>query len=102
MNRLTRHDLGGNRLVKCRGSWIIRFDHIHECLADRPGVAPGAKLYALRVFDCQVNSALFVQAVNWAAGPNGDGDFSDRLDVLDMSIGSSFGLLDGSCFRGSQ
>lgn len=56
-----------------------------------PGVAPEAKLYALRVFGCGGSTALTAQAIDWAIDPNGDGDFSDRLDVINMSLGSSFG-----------
>ena len=56
-----------------------------------PGVAPEAKLYALRVFGCGGSTALTAQAIDWAIDPNGDGDFSDRLDVINMSLGSSYG-----------
>jgi subtilisin family serine protease len=56
-----------------------------------PGVAPEAKLYALRVFGCGGSTALTAQAIDWAIDPDGDGDFSDRLDVINMSLGSSFG-----------
>ncbi len=56
-----------------------------------PGVAPGAQLYALRVFGCTGSTALTTQAIDWAVDPNGDGDPSDRLDVINMSLGSSFG-----------
>jgi uncharacterized repeat protein (TIGR01451 family) len=56
-----------------------------------PGVAPEATLYALRVFGCGGSTALTAQAIDWAIDPNGDGDFSDRLDVINMSLGSSFG-----------
>jgi subtilisin family serine protease len=56
-----------------------------------PGVAPGASLYALKVFGCQGDTALVGQALDWAADPNGDGDVSDHLDVVNMSLGSSYG-----------
>jgi len=56
-----------------------------------PGVAPGAKLYALRVFGCAGSTNLVGQALDWAADPNGDGDVSDHLDVVNMSLGSSYG-----------
>lgn len=58
------------------------------------GVAPGAQLYALRVFGCQGSTALTVRAVEWALDPDGDGDPSDRLDVLNLSLGSPFGSPD--------
>jgi uncharacterized repeat protein (TIGR01451 family) len=56
-----------------------------------PGVAPAAKLYALRVFGCGGGTDLTVQAIEWAMDPNGDSDFSDHLDVINMSLGSDFG-----------
>lgn len=59
-----------------------------------PGVAPGAQLYALRVFGCSGGTYLVTQAIDWAMDPNRDGDFSDHLDVVNMSLGSSFGSPD--------
>ncbi len=56
-----------------------------------PGVAPGASLYALKVFGCTGSTNLVGQALDWAADPNGDGDVSDHLDVVNMSLGSSYG-----------
>jgi subtilisin family serine protease len=56
-----------------------------------PGVAPRADLYALRVFGCDGSTDLTEQAIEWSVDPNGDGDFSDRLDVINMSLGSDFG-----------
>lgn len=56
-----------------------------------PGVAPQADLYALRVFGCGGSTSLTVQAIDWAVDPNGDDDFSDRLDVINLSLGSAFG-----------
>lgn len=55
-----------------------------------PGLAPGATLYALRVFGCDGSTYLVPQALDWAMDPDGDGDFSDRLDVVNISIGSPF------------
>lgn len=56
-----------------------------------PGMAPEADLYALRVFGCAGSTNLVGQALDWAADPNGDQDFSDHLDVVNMSLGSDFG-----------
>lgn len=56
-----------------------------------PGVAPCAKLYALKIFGCTGFSQLTTLAIEWAVDPNRDGDFSDRLDVLNLSLGSAFG-----------
>mgnify|MGYP003592129739 CR=1 FL=1 len=56
-----------------------------------PGVAPKAQLYGLRVFGCTGSTGLTTQAIDWATDPNGDDDLSDHLDVINMSLGSSFG-----------
>ena len=56
-----------------------------------PGVAPHAKLYALRVFGCEGSTDVTEAAIEWAVDPNGDGDFSDHLDVINMSLGAGFG-----------
>lgn len=56
-----------------------------------PGVAPGADLYALKVFGCDGTTDLVTMAIEWALDPNGDGDFTDRLDVINMSLGSAYG-----------
>ncbi len=54
-------------------------------------MAPKAELYALRVFGCEGSTDLTDQAIEWAMDPNGDGDLSDHLDVINMSLGSDFG-----------
>lgn len=56
-----------------------------------PGVAPKADLYALRVFGCAGSTNLTELAIDWAMDPNGDSDLSDHLDVINMSLGASYG-----------
>lgn len=56
-----------------------------------PGVAPKASLYALRVFGCSGGTGLVTQALEWAVDPNRDWDFSDGLDVVNLSLGSVYG-----------
>lgn len=56
-----------------------------------PGVAPEARLMALRVFGCEGSTNVVVEAIEYAVDPNGDGDFSDGADVINMSLGSDFG-----------
>jgi subtilisin family serine protease len=58
-----------------------------------PGVAPGALLYALRIFGCGGFTGVTTQGIEFAVDPDGDGDFSDHLDVINMSLGSPFGGL---------
>ncbi len=59
-----------------------------------PGVAPGADLYALKVFGASGSTSVTSDAIEWAMDPNGDGDTSDHLDVINMSLGSPFGSPD--------
>ncbi|HSD47054.1 MAG TPA: S8 family serine peptidase, partial [Pyrinomonadaceae bacterium] len=61
-----------------------------------PGVAPRAQLYSLKVFGCSGSTGLTTQAINWAVDPNGDGDPSDHVDVINMSLGSNFGTANDS------
>ena len=56
-----------------------------------PGVAPKASIYMLKVFGCTGSTNLADLGLEWAADPNGDGNFSDHLDVVNMSLGSSYG-----------
>ncbi|RIJ77140.1 peptidase S8 [Nakamurella silvestris] len=62
-----------------------------EQLKIGPGVAPLADLYALRVFGCEGSTDLVMQALDWALDPNGDHNFTDHLDVINMSLGSDYG-----------
>ena len=55
-----------------------------------PGVAPGSELHALKIFGCRGASLLVMAALEYAADPNDDGDFSDRLDVVNLSVGVPF------------
>ncbi|MEU6232662.1 S8 family serine peptidase [Kitasatospora sp. NPDC047058] len=59
-----------------------------------PGAAPGAQLYAIRVFGCDGATDQLAQALDVAADPDGDGDLGDRLDVVNLSLGSRFGSPD--------
>lgn len=59
-----------------------------------PGTAPEAKIVALRVFGCDGSSEVVGQALDYVLDPNGDGDFSDRAQVVNMSLGSSFPAYD--------
>lgn len=48
-----------------------------------PGVAPLADLYAIRVFGCAGSTNVTVDAIDWAV--------DNEMDVINMSLGSSFG-----------
>ncbi len=56
-----------------------------------PGLAPQADIYALKVFGCSGSSNVVDAAIEWAVDPNQDGDFADHVDIINLSLGSSFG-----------
>ena len=53
-----------------------------------PGVAPGADLYAVRVFGCTGSTSLVSEAIDWAV--------ANDIDVISMSLGRSFGGADNA------
>jgi subtilisin family serine protease len=74
--------------------------HVADIIAGRSvddlhrGVAPGASLYAVKVCS-SVSSACsglaLLQGMEFALDPDGDDDLSDRVDVINLSLGSSYG-----------
>ena len=48
-----------------------------------PGVAPGAELYAVRVFGCTGTTNVTTEAIDWAV--------KNHMDVINMSLGSPYG-----------
>ncbi len=71
-----------------RGPWVA--GGVPADLRVGPGVAPGASLYAIKVFGCTGSTNLVTAALDWSADPNRDGDVSDHLDVVNMSLGGDF------------
>lgn len=74
--------------------------HVADIVAGRSldgahkGVAPGASLVAVKVCSAvatSCNGVALVLGVDYAIDPNGDGDFSDAVDVINMSLGSNYG-----------
>jgi len=59
-----------------------------------PGMAPNALLYALKVFGCNGSTNVTSEALDWALDPDQDGDFTDHLDVVNLSLGSDYGAPD--------
>jgi MYXO-CTERM domain-containing protein len=57
-----------------------------------PGVAPEAQLYALKIFGCTGSTDQLAAALERASDPDQNGDFSDHLDVVNASLGTSYGL----------
>ncbi|HEY5753470.1 MAG TPA: S8 family serine peptidase [Chthoniobacterales bacterium] len=70
------------------------------------GVAPDVSLYAIKVCSAVATSCSGVAqllAVEYALDPNGDGDTSDHVDVINLSLGASYGQIedDGSTSLGN-
>jgi minor extracellular serine protease Vpr len=56
------------------------------------GVAPAATLYGIKVFGKNSTSdAVVIAALEYSLDPNGDLDPSDKLDVVNLSLGSDYG-----------
>lgn len=61
------------------------------------GMAPGAKLVAIKVcsaISSSCNGVALLKAMDFALDPNGDGDTSDAVDVINMSLGSDYGQVE--------
>lgn len=58
------------------------------------GVAPGALLYAIKVFgdDGSTSDAVVIAGLEYAVNPSGNLDPNDHLDVVNLSLGSPFGV----------
>jgi subtilisin family serine protease len=54
-----------------------------------PGVAPEAKLFAIKVFGCDGSTDVVVDALEWVAEYNAEQAVG--IDVVNMSLGSPFG-----------
>ncbi|MEZ4438180.1 MAG: S8 family serine peptidase [Polyangiaceae bacterium] len=57
-----------------------------------PGVAPLADIYILKVFGCSGGTTVLAEALERAVDPDEDGDLADRLDVVNASLGSAYGI----------
>ncbi|MFK7823089.1 MAG: S8 family serine peptidase [Oligoflexales bacterium] len=58
------------------------------------GVAPEASLYAIKVFGKEGSTSdhVVIAALEYAVDPNKDGNPDDHLDVVNLSLGSNFGI----------
>lgn len=58
------------------------------------GVAPGAKLYAVKVCSAvspSCNGIALLLGMDFALDPNGDNNLSDAVDIINMSLGTPYG-----------
>lgn len=62
-------------------------------LTSYDGMAKDADLYAIKVFGAEGSTSdmVVIAGLEFAIDPNGDGDLRDQLDVVNLSLGSSYG-----------
>jgi minor extracellular serine protease Vpr len=68
--------------------------HVADIIAGAGGVAPGASLHAVKVCSAVSSSCsgiALIQGMEYSSDPNGDGRTRDRVDIINMSLGSSYG-----------
>ena len=71
--------------------------HVAHIIAGKGGVAPGASLYAVKVcssVSTGCSGIALLQGMDFALDPNGDGDTSDAVDIINMSLGSPYGQIE--------
>ena len=63
------------------------------------GVAPDAKIYAYKVLDSSGSGSFndVIASVERAVDPNNDGDLSDHVDIISMSLGGHCGSYSENC-----
>jgi subtilisin family serine protease len=68
--------------------------HVGHIIAGVGGVAPGAELYAVKVCSSVSTSCsgiALIQGMEFAVDPDMNDDPSDAVDVINMSLGSTYG-----------
>jgi subtilisin family serine protease len=71
--------------------------HVSDIIAGDKGVAPGAKILAVKVcssVSTSCNGVALLKAVEYSLDPNGDKDLSDKVDVMNLSLGSDYGQVE--------
>jgi subtilisin family serine protease len=68
--------------------------HVADIIGGMDGVAPDADIYAVKVCSSVSTSCsgfALIMGMEFAADPDGDGDPADHVDLINMSLGSSYG-----------
>jgi minor extracellular serine protease Vpr len=68
--------------------------HVADIIGGVNGVAPGVDLYAVKVCSSVGTSCsgiALIQGMEFSVNPSGDGRLIDRVDIINMSLGSSYG-----------
>jgi minor extracellular serine protease Vpr len=68
--------------------------HVADIIGGKDGVAPGVELYAIKVCSAIIGACsgvALIQGLELALDPNSDGDPSDHVDIVNMSLRSVYG-----------
>ncbi|MGQ9481141.1 S8 family serine peptidase [Chloroflexus sp.] len=68
--------------------------HVADIIGGEQGVAPEVDLFAVKVCSAVSSSCsgvAILQGLDWSADPNGDGKTDDRMHIVNMSLGASYG-----------
>jgi minor extracellular serine protease Vpr len=68
--------------------------HVADIIGGANGVAPDVSLYALKVCSAVSTSCsgiALIQGMEFSVNPSGDGRLKDRVDIINMSLGASYG-----------
>lgn len=83
-----------NDLLSNGGHGTHVADIIGGVTGGAPGVAPGVSFHAVRVcasYATSCSGIALIQGMGYAVDPNRDGDTSDHVDIVNMSLGSNYG-----------
>lgn len=68
--------------------------HVADIIGGMNGVAPGVELYAVKTCSAispSCSGVALIQGMEYTVDPDGDGNPNDRVDVINMSLGSLYG-----------
>lgn len=68
--------------------------HVADIIGGNGGVAPGVSLYAVKVCSAVSTSCsgtAILQGIDFAIDPDGNGDTSDRVHIINLSLGAPYG-----------
>lgn len=80
-----------------KGSGAGHGTHVADIIGGQNGVAPGVDFYAVKVcssVSTSCNGIALLLGVDFALDPNMDGDTSDKVDVINLSLGSGYGQIE--------
>ncbi len=76
------------------GAFAGHGTHVADIIGGAKGVAPGAEIVAVKVcasLSSSCNGVALIQGMEFAVDPDGNGDPSDAVDIINMSLGADYG-----------